>query len=62
MDNRPTLDSFPYKFPSVPTTNDPIAEVISDRLMNAFAAKWFDAHPAQAMMIMIGSSRANSGC
>jgi hypothetical protein len=57
-----TFDSFPYRLPNVPTTNDPIADVISERLMNALAAKWLDAHPAHAMMIMIGNSRAKRGC
>jgi hypothetical protein len=52
----------PYRFPRVPTTNDPIADVMSERFMNAFAAKWLDAQPAQAITIMMGSSRANRGC
>lgn len=49
-----TFEILPYKLPSVPTTNEPMADVMSDRFTNALAEKWFDAQPAQAIATMMG--------
>lgn len=60
--NADPLVNLAYSPPRIPTTKDPMAEVISDRPTKTLPLKKLEANPAQPTRTMMMDSLRKSGC